>query len=168
MKIIGLKSLLFNVPGLSSPRPKLRHGRQLVLLSHTDLTLNLCTFSFILLFLLLVTRPLPRDGCMAENHRAPEAKQLPRVWTTGCKETESRQRVSYAKTLAGHCRMKSEVSWDECPQALQEGFLILPILDINLTKRCVQCSKDESEHSEHDEGTQVPWWKSWEPVCQRI
>ena len=48
--------------------------------------------------LLLVTRPLPRDGGMAEDHGAPEAGQLPRVWTKGRKETESRQRVSSAKS----------------------------------------------------------------------
>ena len=51
-----------------------------------------------LLLLLLVTRPLPWDGSMAEDHGAPEAGQLPRVWTRGRKETESRQRVSGAKS----------------------------------------------------------------------
>ena len=30
---------------------------------------------------------------MAEDHVVPEAGQLPRVWTRGRKETESRQRV---------------------------------------------------------------------------
>ena len=50
------------------------------------------------LLLLLVTRPLPRDGGMAEHHGAPEAGQLSRVWTRGRKETESRQRVSGAKS----------------------------------------------------------------------
>ena len=34
-----------------------------------------------MLLLLLFTRPLPRDGGMAEDHGAPEAGQLPRVWT---------------------------------------------------------------------------------------
>ena len=48
--------------------------------------------------MLLFTRPLPRDGGMAEDHGAPEAGQLPRVWTRGHKETESRQRVSGAKS----------------------------------------------------------------------
>ena len=52
----------------------------------------------LLLLLLLVTRLLPRDGGMAEDHGAPEAGQLPRVWTRGYKETESRQRVSGAKS----------------------------------------------------------------------
>ena len=51
-----------------------------------------------LLLLLVFTRPLPRDGGMAEDHGAPEAEQLPRVWTRGCKEIESRQRVSDAKS----------------------------------------------------------------------
>ena len=30
---------------------------------------------------------------MAEDHGAPEAEKLPRLWTRGHKETESRQRV---------------------------------------------------------------------------
>ena len=30
---------------------------------------------------------------MTKHHGAPEAGQLPRVWTRGRKETESRQRV---------------------------------------------------------------------------
>ena len=36
---------------------------------------------------------------MAENHGAPEAGQLPRAWTRGHRETESRQRASDAKSL---------------------------------------------------------------------
>ena len=51
-----------------------------------------------LLLLLLFTRSLPRDGGMAEDHGAPEAGQLLRVWTRGRTETESRQRVSGAKS----------------------------------------------------------------------
>ena len=38
--------------------------------------------------------------------------------------------------------------------------------DRNLKKGCVHCSEDERGHSEHDEGAQVPQWKSREPVCQ--
>ena len=53
---------------------------------------------FMLLLLLLITRPLPRDGARAEDHGAPEAGQLPRAWTRGRRETESRQRVSGAKS----------------------------------------------------------------------
>ena len=48
--------------------------------------------------LLLITRPLPRDGGMAEDHGAPETAKLPRVWTRGRRETESRLRVSGAKS----------------------------------------------------------------------
>ena len=35
-----------------------------------------------------------------------------------------------------------------------------------LKEGCVHCSKDEREHSEHDEGAQVPQWKLREPMCQ--
>ena len=52
----------------------------------------------LLLLLLLITRSLPMDGGMAEDHGAPEAGQLPRVWTRGHRETESRQRVSGVKS----------------------------------------------------------------------
>ena len=48
--------------------------------------------------LLLVTLPIPRDGGMVDDHGAPEARQLPRVWTKGRTETESCQRVSDAKS----------------------------------------------------------------------
>ena len=51
-----------------------------------------------MMLLLLVTRPLPRDGGMAEDHGALEAGQLFKVQTRGRKETESRQRVSSAKS----------------------------------------------------------------------
>ena len=47
---------------------------------------------------LLFTQPLLRDGGMTEDHGAPEAVQLSRVWTRGRKEIESRQRVSGAKS----------------------------------------------------------------------
>ena len=40
--------------------------------------------------------------------------------------------------------------------------------DKNLTEGYVHCSVDEREHSKHDKGAQVPWWKLREPVCQRI
>ena len=63
----------------------------------TQLASNASTTSALLL-LLLVTRPLPMDGGMAEDHGAPEAGQLPRVWTRGHRETEGRQRVSGAKS----------------------------------------------------------------------
>ena len=45
-----------------------------------------------------ISRPLPRDGGMAENHESPEAGQLPRTWTRDRRETESRQRASDAKS----------------------------------------------------------------------
>ena len=81
---------------------------QTVKICHTNTVVpqdtNLIRFGTALL--LLVTRPLPRDGGMAEDHGAPEAGQLPRVWTRGHTETESRQRVSGAESVAGQCRMR--------------------------------------------------------------
>ena len=63
-----------------------------------DCKADILTTTPLLLLLLLVTQPLQRDGRMAEDHGAPETGQLPRVWTRGRKETESRQRVSGAKS----------------------------------------------------------------------
>ena len=49
-------------------------------------------------FVVVVTRLLLRYGGMAEDHGVPQARQLPRAWTRGRRETESRQRVSGAKS----------------------------------------------------------------------
>ena len=68
MKIVRLTSPLPDMPRLSSPR--LRHGRQLALLSHLNLTLDLHTLCFILsmalfphlsAFLTSPTVPLPKS-----------------------------------------------------------------------------------------------------------
>ena len=57
MKIAWLTSLLPGVPRLSLPRPRLRHGRQLALLSCPNLTLNLFTLFFVLSLALLPRLP---------------------------------------------------------------------------------------------------------------
>ena len=46
----------------------------------------------------VVTLPLLRDGAMAEDHGALEARQLSRSWTRGRRETESRQTASGTKS----------------------------------------------------------------------
>ena len=48
MKIARLTSPLLDVVRQSSPRPMRKHGRRLALLSRPNLTLNLCTLSFVL------------------------------------------------------------------------------------------------------------------------
>ena len=52
----------------------------------------------LLLLLLLLSDTFRGMGAMAEDHGAPEAGQLPKAWTRGCRETESRQRASGAKS----------------------------------------------------------------------
>ena len=65
MQIARLTSSLLDVLRLSSPRPRLRHGRRLALLIHLNLTLNLYTLIFALSLALLpyllisLTVPLP-------------------------------------------------------------------------------------------------------------
>ena len=57
------------------------------------LVLLLFGWEFIhILVVVVVTRsqPLSKDGGVAEDHGAPEARQLPRNWTRSRKKTESR------------------------------------------------------------------------------
>ena len=58
MKIARLTFLLLDAPRQSLPRPRLRHGRRLALLSHLGLTLNLYTLFFALSLALLPRLPL--------------------------------------------------------------------------------------------------------------
>ena len=57
MKIVRLTSLLADMPRLSSPRPRLRDGRRLSHPSRLNLTLNLCSLSFVLSLALLLRFP---------------------------------------------------------------------------------------------------------------
>ena len=43
---------------------------------------------------------------MAEDLKAPETGPLPRAWTVGRRNTESRQRTSGAKSVAGMGRTR--------------------------------------------------------------
>ena len=77
---------------------------------------------------------------------------------------ESRQNVSGAESEDGQRRMRCEVSAGAAGRILDSANP----KEKNLTEDCVRCSVDEREHSEHEEGAQVPRWKSMEPVRQRI
>ena len=49
----------------------------------------------------------PSEGWgMVENHGAPEARQLSRVWTKGRRETESLKSERCKESVAGQCRMR--------------------------------------------------------------
>ena len=108
-------------------------------------------------------------GGMAENHRAPEAGHSPRPGP----EVVERQRV--AKERAAQ-RVRSWAVQNEMRgvqgrvSAGTAGKIhdSANARDKSLTERCVRCSVDEREHSECDEGAQVPRWKSREPMCRRI
>ena len=77
----------------------------------------------------VVTRALPKDGGMAEDHGAPEAGQFPRAWTS----RRERQRV--AKEQAAQ-RVRSWTVQNEMRGVLGRvssgaggRFSILPILE---------------------------------------
>ena len=107
---------------------------------------------------------------MAEDHGAPEAGQLPRVWTRGRREIDGRQRLSGAKSPY----LDSAESDERCPgtsvhrRCKKNSRFCQSWRDKNLKESRVRCSEDERGHSEHDEGAQIPRWKSREPVCQKI
>ena len=86
---------------------------------------NFCDpfLSFLTKVVVVVTRPLPRDGGMAEDHGAPETGQLNRAWI----EVVKRQRVAKKRAAQRVCSWT--VQNEMCPQALHEGFSILPILE---------------------------------------
>ena len=89
MQAIFKELLLLKMPGRSA-RSDVEYGTEGKRCSQR--------FDWVDDLLLLFTRPLPRDWGTAEDHRAPEAGQLSRVWTRGRRETESRQRVSGTKS----------------------------------------------------------------------
>ena len=67
---------------------------------------------------------------MAEDHDASEAGQLPRVWGP---EVVERQKIAKEQAAQRVCSwtVQNEMTGvlDGYPQALQEGFLILSILE---------------------------------------
>ena len=73
MKIARLTSLLLDAPHQSSPRQ--RHGRQLALLFHLNLTWKLCTLFFALLLALLPQLP----NCSSPGNRL---RSMPLTWDT--------------------------------------------------------------------------------------
>ena len=52
----------------------------------------------VVVVVVVATRPLPRDEGMAEDHGDPKAGHLSNACYKGCRETESNQRVSGAKS----------------------------------------------------------------------
>ena len=96
--LLFLESQFILAPRQAGFRPGWSAFDQMILFSHSISDGFNKAKSGSLMMLLLVTRPLPRDGGMVEDHGASEVGQLPRVWTRGRTETESRQRVSGAKS----------------------------------------------------------------------
>ena len=93
----------------------------------------------------IVIRPLPRDGNMVEDHGAPDAGQLSRASTRGRRATESRQRTSGAESVAGQSRMRREMSWDGWRQALHEGFNSANFCEIRAYQKTVSVAAKTRE-----------------------
>ena len=108
MKIIRLTSPLPDVLHLSSPRPRLRHGRQLVLLSYPNLTLNPCAFSCVLS--LTVFPPFPNfPNCSSSRESA----------LVFADDLRSHFSVSQPKTLCSRARDLHPVT---CPEESHSSF----------------------------------------------
>ena len=79
----------------------------------------------------VVVYPAPSEGW---GHGGTPWSPRSRATPQGLDQRSQRDRESpkserRKESVAGQCRMRCEVSWDECPQALQEEFSILPILE---------------------------------------
>ena len=108
MKIIRLTSPLPDVLHLSLPRPRLRHGRQLVLLSHPNLTLNPCAFSCVLS--LTVFPPFPNfPNCSSSRESA----------LVFADDLRSHFSVSQPKTLCSRAKGLNAVT---CPKESHSSF----------------------------------------------
>ena len=66
--------------------------------------MHLVSTQALALSVVVVTQPLPRDGGMAEDCGAPEARKLPRAWTRGRREPPKNERRK--ESVAGQCRMR--------------------------------------------------------------
>ena len=82
------------------------------------------------LLLLLLLPNLFRGMGAWRRSWSPRSRETPQGWDQRSeRDRESPKSERRKESVAGQCRIKSEVSWDECPQALQDGFSILPILE---------------------------------------
>ena len=95
-------------PHIKVKPPKMQHGKVCLFCIPFDIFCIDCyvpkscvnyriRYSFVL-GIVVVTRLLSRDGGMVEDGGAPEAGQLLRAWTRGCKGTESCQRANGTKS----------------------------------------------------------------------
>ena len=115
MKIVRLTYLLPDVLCQSSPRPRLRHGRQAALLSRSNLTLNPCIFSFVLSLALLSHRLL-----LLICPTVP----LPGVGFGLCRLPEIHFSVTHPKVLRSRAREQSSAK-PRAPRSLT-GLFALP------------------------------------------
>ena len=110
MKIARLTSPLLDVPRLSSPRPRLRHGRRLALLFHLNLTLDLYTLFFALSLALL--------PCLLTNCSFPRESAL-----VHASYLRSHFSVSQPKALRSKARdYLSQLSQATCPEESHSSF----------------------------------------------
>ena len=115
MKIARFISPLLDAPRLSSPRPRLRHGRRLALLFHLGLTLNLCTVSLALSLALLPRLPplLTSPNCSSPRKLASDYAAYLR----------SHISISQSKTLRSIARgYLSELRQATCPVEFHSSF----------------------------------------------
>ena len=79
----------------------------------------------------VVVYPTPSEGWgHGGKPLSPRSRETPQgLDQRSYRDRESPKSERRKESVAGQCIMRLEVSWDECPQALQEGFSILPILE---------------------------------------
>ena len=108
------------------------HSQNTVIISKCNFIIvnsSLLFYHSVLLLLLLLPNLFRGMGAWRRSW-SPRSRETPQGWDQRSeRDRESPKSERRKESVAGQCRIKSEVSWDECPQALQDGFSILPILE---------------------------------------
>ena len=120
MKIARITSPLLDAPRQSLPKPMLRHGRELALISRPNLTLNLCT-----LFFALSLTVLPHLPPLLTSTTVPSPRESASVYAAYLR---SHFFVSQSKTLRSRARgYLSELRQTSALRRLTRLFALLSI-----------------------------------------
>ena len=121
MKIVMLTSPLLDVPRQSSPRPRLKHGRRLALLFHSNQTLNLYTL-FFAISLALLPPNFPNCSSLRESASVYAAYLRSHFSVSQPKALRSRARGYLTELRRATCPVESHSSF--CSPFSPAEFLV--------------------------------------------
>ena len=96
--------------------------------------------------LIIVDRYPTRDESMPEDHRAPEATQLPKAWTRGriLKMNGQKRAAQRVRSWTGQNEILSRITAYATKRIFKSR-------DESSAKRCVRCREKVRKHNERDE-----------------